>query len=76
MFTKSQTSGSGRCPGFIDTPLIQNLPSLDPILAATPLRRLGKAREVANAVAWLASDEASYITGANLYVDGGFSVSK
>ena len=39
---------------------------------AVPLGRLGKASEVAKAVAFLASDDSSFITGAELFVDGGF----
>ena len=42
-----------------------------PLLARLPLRRHGRVEEVAHAVLFLASDEASYITGAELYVDGG-----
>ena len=39
-----------------------------------PLKRAGTAEEIANAVVWLCSDGASYITGQNLTIDGGFTV--
>ena len=41
------------------------------LLERVPLNRVGRVEEVANAVLFLASDEASYITGADLFVDGG-----
>lgn len=61
-------------PGFIDTPLDRNLKKLDTSLdltARTPMRRMGTIEEAANAFLFLASDEASYITGTTLVVDGG-----
>ncbi|MEE6166709.1 MULTISPECIES: SDR family oxidoreductase [unclassified Mycolicibacterium] len=62
-------------PGLITTPLTD---AQDPaisaeLVTATPLGRAGAAAEVAAAVAFLASSEASYITGAELMVDGGFT---
>jgi 3-oxoacyl-[acyl-carrier protein] reductase len=60
-------------PGFVLTALTRDLsPELkDAILKATPLGRMGTPEEIAYAVAFLASDEASYITGQVLAVDGG-----
>lgn len=60
-------------PGFIPTALTDNLaPELkEMILKATPLGRMGKPEEIANAVVFLASEEAAYITGQVLAVDGG-----
>lgn len=63
-------------PGAIDTPMVQasQMPKevLAGLLAGVPLKRIGKPEEVASAVVFLASDEASYITGATLHVDGGW----
>ncbi len=60
-------------PGFVLTELTQELPDAlkEEITARTPLGRFGTTEEVANAVAFLASDEAGYITGQVLAVDGG-----
>lgn len=64
-------------PGVIETPMTAVLEdskeTLAQINAMTPLQRLGQPEEVGNAVLFLASDEASYITGAELAVDGGYS---
>ena len=60
-------------PGFVLTELTRDLPEplLAQITAATPLGRFGTTDEIASAVAFLASDEAAYITGQVLAVDGG-----
>jgi glucose 1-dehydrogenase len=65
-------------PGAIATPI--NAATLaDPtkqraLLAEIPLGRIGQPADISSAVAWLASDEASYITGTTLFVDGGLMV--
>lgn len=62
-------------PGYIKTPLNANASPvfLDAHLSLTPLGRGGEVDEVANAVLFLLSEESSYITGAELTVDGGFT---
>ncbi len=63
-------------PGFIHTPLISELeqnPTVEAMLvSAHPIGRLGKPEEVAELVAWLASDRASFVSGAYYPVDGGY----
>lgn len=63
------------CPGYIDTPLLKDVPdeAKDSLIALHPMGRLGRAEEVANAVLFLASDEASFVTGSSLMVDGGYT---
>ncbi len=63
-------------PGFIETDMIESLPQeyLDNIMGQVPLKRLGKAEEVANTVAFLASDLSNYITGEVIAVDGGIQL--
>lgn len=60
-------------PGFIDTDMTHALPEAqrEKLLAAVPAGRLGQPEDIAAAVAFLASDEAAYITGATLHVNGG-----
>ena len=59
-------------PGIINTDMVASLPKeiIDPLIETIPLGRIGEARDVANAFLFLASDMASYITGAILSVDG------
>jgi NAD(P)-dependent dehydrogenase (short-subunit alcohol dehydrogenase family) len=60
-------------PGFIDTPMTRGWPAeaRDAVIARTPLGRMGRAEEVAEAVVWLASDRAAFVHGAHLDVNGG-----
>ena len=60
-------------PGFIETAMTQNLPEKvrEAMLAQIPLNRFGSPEEVAHAVAFLASDQAAYITGQVMHVNGG-----
>jgi 3-oxoacyl-[acyl-carrier protein] reductase len=59
-------------PGFIDTGMTAELPT-DEIAKVIPARRLGTPEDVAAAVRYLASEDAGYVTGTTLYVDGGIS---
>lgn len=64
------------CPGFVDTPILATVPEkvLDTMKGQCWQRRLGQPEEIANAYAFLASDEASYINGVALEVSGGLSI--
>lgn len=61
-------------PGMIDTPLLQGIPDkyLQPMIEEIPLQRAGTPEDIAYVAAFLASDEASYITGATIEVSGGW----
>ena len=61
-------------PGFIDTPLTQGQdPAINAIvIGLTPMKRAGTPLEIANGCLFLASDESSFMTGAELVIDGGY----
>lgn len=63
-------------PGFIKTPMTDVLPDAakEALLKRIPMARLGTAKDVANAVTFLASDEAAYITGQTIHVNGGMAM--
>ncbi len=66
------------CPGFIETPMLNNVMGLMPefkadVIRETKVGRLGKPEEIAGAAFFLASDDASYVTGHTLVVDGGYT---
>src|SRR5262249_52505409 len=69
------------CPGTVDTPVLRRAMEMatdgqafyDLLVAGHPVGRIGRAEEIAAAVCFLASDEASFITGAVLPVDGGYT---
>jgi NAD(P)-dependent dehydrogenase (short-subunit alcohol dehydrogenase family) len=60
-------------PGTIDTPILAPLPkeAIDQIVAGVPMARMGESEEIAAAALFLASDESSFVTGIELFVDGG-----
>lgn len=62
-------------PGFVDTAIMDAARGTeieDLMMDLTPMRRLGRPEEVAAGVAYLASDDASFVTGSELYIDGGY----
>ena len=63
-------------PGFVATEILRSMPQkiLDSMVEHTPLGRMGQPEDVANAYCWLASDQASFVTGHCLSVDGGVVV--
>ncbi len=66
------------CPGVINTAMVERLIAETPemeagLLAGTPMGRLGEPSEIGEAVVWLCSDRASFVTGHNMAVDGGYT---
>jgi len=71
-----QVTANCVAPGFITTDMTDVLPPMvkDKVMEAIPLRRFGNVADIANMVAYLASDKAGYITGQVIAVDGGMTM--
>ncbi|MGB9791703.1 MAG: SDR family NAD(P)-dependent oxidoreductase [Thermacetogeniaceae bacterium] len=75
-YAKDRIRVNAVCPGFIRTPMVEKgavKDQIDYLATLHPLGRLGEPIEVAYAMLFLASDEASFITGSSLMVDGGYT---
>jgi len=67
------------CPGYTSSALLNRIKDEHPAMAEkllylTPMRRYGEAREIADAITWLASDQSAFITGQTITLDGGLSL--
>ena len=73
MSVSMKPGATALAPGFIETDMLKDVPeaALDQVSAMTPMGRLGKPEEIADAIVFLASPRASYITGQVLAVNGG-----
>jgi NAD(P)-dependent dehydrogenase (short-subunit alcohol dehydrogenase family) len=76
-YAKQRIRVNAVCPGFTETPMIERLEGGDPVLAAqmaamVPVGRYATAAEIAEAVVWLCSDAASFVTGVAIPIDGGY----
>jgi len=76
-YAKNNIRVNAVCPNFVRTPFIArvmaNKEEMDSIIADTPMGRIAEPHEVAEAVVWLCSDAASYVTGIAMPVDGGYT---
>lgn len=76
-YTKSNIRVNAVCPGIIETPMIARYTHGDSkiqqqLASSEPIGRIGRPEEIAEAVLWLSSDRASFVTGHSLVVDGGW----
>lgn len=74
-YAKEKIRINAVCPGFVKTNFVppEMWASLDPVIAATPMQRLGTPEELAFTTVFVASDRASYMTGSMVNADGGYT---
>ena len=77
-YAKQNIRVNAVCPALVNTPLVANMVNENPeyhamLMAAHPLGRIAEPEEIADAVIWLSSEKASYVTGIALPVDGGYT---
>ncbi|WP_217587106.1 SDR family NAD(P)-dependent oxidoreductase [Lentibacillus saliphilus] len=74
-YAKENIRVNAICPGYVDTPILDGVePEMkEALISLHPIGRLGRPEEIAKAAVFLASDEASFVIGANLLVDGGYT---
>lgn len=76
-FAREDIRVNAICPGVIETPMIDRSreegAGIDEAIAATPMNRAGEPSEIGDAAVWLCSEDASYVTGESLTIDGGYS---
>lgn len=75
-YAKENIRVNAVCPGFINTPMVTaslTAEQIQAIGAMHPIGRLGRPEEVAHGIIFLATDEASFVTGTSLFVDGGYT---
>ena len=75
-FAKTGVRVNSVMPGPVDSPIVSEMEALMPgtkaaLTSIVPMARMGLDTEIANAIVWLCSDQASYVTGTNFPIDGG-----
>ncbi len=78
-YAKTGVRVNAVCPGIIQTSILNRVMDeypeiLDNLKASTPIGRIGKPEEIANAIIWLCSDASSYVTGHSMVVDGAYTI--